>query len=139
MPSKANPKQQALVIALIIFGILFTAFFGMRALYALKKFSEHRPPPSGEVETDVELIRDWMTISFISKTYYVPEKVIFDALNISPLGNHDKSLKVLNQDYYPGADGFVLDMVKATILAHQTKPTPASAPPAVPPLTVPAP
>ena len=139
MPSKANPKQQALVIALIIFGILFTTFFGMRALYAFKKFNGHRPPPPGEVETDVELIRDWMTISFISKTYYVPEKVVFDALNISPLGNHDKSLKVLNQDYHPDADGFVLDMVKATILAHQTKPTPASAPPAVPPLTVPAP
>ena len=119
MFSKANPKQRALVIGLIILGILFTIFFGMRAFHAFKKFDGHRPPPPGKVETDVELIRDWMTVSFISKMYRVPEKDIFDALNISPLGNHDKSLKDLNHDYYPDKDGFVMDTVKATILAFQ--------------------
>ena len=132
MLSKANPKQRALVIGLIILGILFTIFFGVRAFHAFKKFGGHRLPPPGKVETDVELIRDWMTVSFISKMYRVPEKEIFDALNVSPLGSHDKSLKDLNDDNYPDKDGFVMETVKATILAFQAShPPPDSAPTAV--------
>lgn len=138
MFSKTNPKQSALVIGLITFGILSTIFFGMRAFHAFKKIDGHRPPPPGKVETDVELIRDWMTVSFISRMYRVPEKDIFDALDISPLRSHDKSLKDLNKDYYPDKDGFVMDTVKATILAHQPPPTPGSAPETVSPPTVPA-
>jgi hypothetical protein len=138
MLSKATSKQRALVIGLIILGILFTIFFGMRAFHAFKKFEGHRPPPRGKIETDVELVRDWMTISFISKMYRVPEKDIFDALKISPLGNHNKNLKNLNQKYYPNANGFVLTKIKETLLAHQTKPVPNSNPTTVPPPTAPA-
>ena len=135
MFSQANPKQRALVIGLILLGVLFTIFFGMRAFHAFKKFDGHRPPPPGKVETDAELIREWMTISFIARMYRVPEKDIFDALNVSPLGSHDKSLKELNNDYYPDKDGFVMDTVKATILAHQPPPPPDSAPETVSPPT----
>ena len=136
MLPKTNPKQRTLVIGLIILGILFTVFFGMRVFHAFKKFDGPRPPPHGKVETDVELIRDWMTVSFISKMYRVPERDIFDALNVSPLGSHDKSLKDLNDDYYPDKDGYVLDTVKATLLAHQPPP-PDSAPVTVSPSTAP--
>jgi hypothetical protein len=125
MVAEKKTRQRTLVIGLIILGILFTIFFGMRAFHAYKKFDGHRPPPPGKIETDVELIRDWMTVSFISKTYRVPEKEIFDAINVSPLGSHDKSLKELNNDYYPDKDGFVMDTVKATILAfHASHPLP---------------
>lgn len=139
MLSKANPKQSALVIGLIIFGILFSTFFGMRAFHAFKKFDGHRPPPPGKVETDVELIREWMTISFIARMYRVPEKDIFQALNISPQQSHDKSLKDLNDNYYPDKNGFVMDTVKATVLAFQAShPPPASAPETVSTPTAPA-
>lgn len=138
MTSKATPKQRALVIGLIILGTLFTIFFGMRAFHAFKRFNGHRPPPHGEVETDVELIRDWMTIPFVSRMYRVPEKTLFDALDISPFSNHDKSLKELNQEYYPNQTGYVLELVKTTILAHPAPPTTDSAPSAAPPLTAPA-
>ena len=132
MSANTNPKQKWLVVALILLGVLFTAFFGMRAVRAFKKFDGHRPPPRGEVQTDVELIREWMTISFISRTYQVPEKFIFDALDISPITNHEKSLEDINKDYFPDQDGYVLDLVKQTILAHQPPPLPDSAPTAVP-------
>lgn len=140
MPSNATRKQRALVIGLIVVGIVFTAFFGMRVLHAFRKFNGHRPPPLGKVETDVELIRDWMTIPFVSRMYHVPDEVIFEALEISPKNNRDKSLTDLNQEYYPDADGFVVDLVKTTILAHPASrpPTPDSVPSAVPPLTTPA-
>ncbi len=132
MSANTNPKQKWLVVALILLGVLFTAFFGMRAVRAFKKFDGHRPPPRGEVQTDVELIREWMTISFISRTYQVPEKFIFDALDISPIKNHEKSLEDINKDYFPDQDGYVLDLVKATVLAHQPPPLPDSPPTAVP-------
>jgi hypothetical protein len=138
MLSKTNPKQRALVIGLIILGTLFIVFFGIRVAHAFKKFDGHRPPPHGKVETDVELIRDWMTVSFISKMYRVPEKDIFDALNVSPLGSRDKSLKDLNDDYYPDKVGFVMETVKAAILAFQAShPLPDTVPTTVSPPTAP--
>ncbi len=112
-------RKNIAAIALILLGILIIAFFGMRALHAFKKFNGHRPPPPGKVETDVELIRDWMTVPFISHMYHVPDKIIFDALEISPQENRDKSLKDLNQEYYSDKDGFVIKLVKTTILTHQ--------------------
>jgi hypothetical protein len=138
MPPKSKIRQRALTIGLILLGILLTLFFGMRAMHAFRKFNGHRPPPPNEVETDVELIRDWMTISFISQTYRVPEKILFDALEISPQGNHNKSLKQLNQDYYPETENFVLDLVKSTVLAHQPPSIPDSPATAAPPPTAPA-
>jgi hypothetical protein len=139
MLANKTPKQRVLVIGLITLGILFTIFFGMRAFHAFKKFGGHRPPPPGKIETDVELIRDWMTISFISRMYYVPEKDLFDVLKISPMGSHNKSLKDLNKEYYPKMDGFVMKTVKETILAfHASHPLPDSAPTAVSTPTAPA-
>ena len=135
MSSKAHPQQRTLVIGLIVIGILFTAFFGMRALHAFKRFNGHRPPPPGKVETDVELIRDWMTIPFISRMYHVPDEIIFEALKIPPNDNRDKSLMELDQEYYPDTGGFVMDLVKATILAHQPPPTAVPPQTAIPPLT----
>lgn len=127
MSSDTRLRHNLLAIGLITLGFLITAFFGVRALHAFRKFNGHRPPPPGRVETDVDLIRDWMTIPFISRTYQVPPDVIFEALNIPPQKDHDKSLKVLNEEYYPDQDGYLLSLVKETVLAHQPPLKPASA------------
>jgi hypothetical protein len=124
MSSNMNSRQRMLIIVLMGLGILFTAFFGWRAFHALKRFNGHRPPPQGHLETDVELIRDWMTVPFISRMYRVHEEIIFESLDIPGKENRDKSLKDLNREYYPEADGIVLEKVKATIFANQPPPTP---------------
>lgn len=142
MSTSVNSKQRILVIVLTIFGCLLIAFFGMRAVRAFMKFNGHRPPRSSaaeQVETDVELIRDWMTVPFIARTYHVPEKVIFDALGISPRSNNEKSLKEINEEYFPAQDGRVIELVKTTILAHQPAPTTAPPQPAVSTRTPPPP
>jgi hypothetical protein len=129
MSAKIPKKQNALVIGLIVLGILFTAFFGTRAFHAYKKFNGHRPPPPGrpgKVETDVELIRGWMTVPFIAELYAVPEPALFDALKIPPQGNREKSLKDLNREYYPNEEGLVLDTVIATVTELQPPPTPTT-------------
>jgi hypothetical protein len=122
--------QRILIAGLIAMGILLAGFFGLRTLHAFKQFRGHRPPPLNitemdQAETDVELIRDWMTIPFIAKTYHVPPQVLFDALEIPPGKNKEKSLKQVNQEYYPQAEGIVITKIKAVILEYQSQGLPA--------------
>jgi hypothetical protein len=124
-----NPKQRALVIGLILLGLVIAGFFGLRTVRAFRQFRGHRPPPpppfaTQHVETDVSLIRDWMTIPFISRMYNVPPRILFEALSIPEHKNKEKSLKQLNDEYYPQAEGIVLEKVKAAILANQPPPLP---------------
>lgn len=122
-------RQRALILGLIVMGILVVGFFGLRAFSAFRHFRENRPPPfpaadAQQVETDVELIRDWMTIPFISRMYAVPPNILFDAIEISPKGNGEKNLAQLNEEYYSKTDGIVMAKIKAAILANQPPPQP---------------
>ena len=131
-----NPKtQRVLVIALIVLGVLFVGFFGLRTLHAFREFRGHRPPPpfgsqefQQAAETDVELIRDWMTIPYIARMYQVPPPMLFDAIGIDRKGNEEKSLQQLNEEYFPGDDGVIMEKVKATILAILPPSTPTLPP-----------
>lgn len=130
--------QRALVLGLVVIGVLLAGFFGLRAVFAFREFRRHGPPPlppleafsQQEAETDAELIRDWMTVPYISQTYQVHPKVIFDALGIPPRGNEGKSLAQLNEEFFPQSPGLVLELVKAVIRAHL--PVPTVVPPATP-------
>src|SRR5258705_790252 len=121
MNNQANPRQRNFVVGLIIIGLIIIGFFGLRPARAFRQFHGHRPPPPFEgehVETAVSLIRDWMTIPFISRMYRVPPPILFDALEIPEQGNQEKSLKQLNDTYYPEANGVGLEKIKATISAN---------------------
>ena len=131
-------RQRVLVATLIIFGVLIVGFFGLRTFHAFREFRGHRPPhpfENQQPETDVELIRDWMTIGSLSRTYHTPPRLLYDALGIPPNGNEHKSLKQLNDEYFSDQPGYVLETVKAAIQA--SLPPPTSAPPdkPVPPAT----
>jgi hypothetical protein len=137
-----------IILGLIFIGVVIAGFFGLRALFALREFrSQGGPPPTlneafdkppkETMETDVELIRDWMTVPYISKLYRVNPKLIFDALGISLKDNNEeKSLLQLNEEFFPETPGIVIELVKAVIQAHQTVPTVVSpdapAPPTAP-------
>ncbi|RPJ25420.1 MAG: hypothetical protein EHM33_14620 [Chloroflexi bacterium] len=127
MNTSSNPRKRALVIGLILVGSIIVGIFGLRTIRAFREFRGHRPPPPSaaeEIETDVSLIRDWMTIPYISKMYLVPPRILFKALEIPEHKNKEKSLRQLNEEYYPQAKGIVLEKVKATILANPPQPMP---------------
>jgi hypothetical protein len=128
-------KQRAIVVVLIGLGLIIVGFFGLRTARAFREFHGHRPPPFATKphETDVDLIRDWMTIPFIAKMYRVPEHVLFKTLEIPEHGNQEKSLKQLNESYYPQAEGIVMEKVKAVLRAsipelHPLTPVPPATP-----------
>ncbi|GAB4457532.1 MAG: hypothetical protein Kow0070_09850 [Anaerolineales bacterium] len=143
-----SPKtQRILVFGLITAGVLLAVFFSMRAAFAFREVRRHGPPPlspfdtknNQPTETDVELIRDWMTIPYIARMYRVPPEVLFEALRLphsKSIG--EKSLKELNDEYFPQADGFVMTTIKAAILEFQAQTLSAPTPP-VPPTAPPAP
>ena len=137
MSAKPKPKPSMLVIGLTILGCLLILFFGLRALHAFRKFNGMPPPPSfaEEIETDADTIEDWMTIPFISHTYGVPPEILYFALNISPRENQKKSLREINDEYFAGQDGYVLETIKATVRAHQPPPMPGAPLTPLPPLT----
>jgi hypothetical protein len=118
-------RQRVLIVGLIGIGLLLAGFFGLRSFRAFREFrgqSPHFVPPpavqTAQLETDVELIREWMTIGYLSYTYQTPPNLLYDALNIPPRGNEKKSLEELNEEYYPDQPGYVLEVVKATIQVH---------------------
>src|SRR5215216_381907 len=136
MNNKINARQRNFVVGLIIIGLMIIGFFGLRTARAFRQFHGHRPPPpfaTEHAETDVSLIRDWMTIPFISKMFRIPLPVLFEALGIPEHGNREKSLKQLNEEYYPEAEGLVLEKVKAaTLAALASQPQPIQIPPNTP-------
>ena len=122
-------RQRTMVILLIGVGVLIVGIFGLRTVRAFREFGGHRPPPfapaadAQDAETDVELIRDWMTIGFISHTYRTHPRMLYEALGISPKDNEDKSLKQLNDEYFPDQPDHVIAVVKAAIQANLPPPT----------------
>ena len=133
-------RQRVLIPLLIFFGVVIVGFFGLRTFFAFRNFSGHHPPSlppsaSQQIETDVDLIRDWMTIPYMSRTYHVPTKLLFEALGIPSRGNEEKSLAQLNEEYSPQAPGIVLEVVKGAIRAYQLLLPPEQIKTSIPPAT----
>jgi len=119
----SSAKQLLAISVLIFLGVLVVGFFGLRAVQAARHirdggFAPGKPPPQPS-ETDVKLIRDWMTIPYIARTYGVPDRILFKELKIPNEGNREKSLKELNDEYFPDQAGFVLKEVKRAITTHR--------------------
>lgn len=130
-------KQRLVTIGLILIGLLIALFFGMNTVRAFRHLRGQGPfigkPPTAN-QTDTELIRDWMTLPYIGKMYEVPPEALFFSLGIEPKKeNAKKSLKELNDEFFPDQPGLVLLQVKGTIEAFQTQERPPEPiPPAAP-------
>jgi len=120
-------RKKLVVATLIGLGLIMVLLFGLRLTRAIRHWGGPPHPQPRATTTDVELIRDWMTIPYIAKTYGVPDRMLFRELRIPDEGNREKSLKELNDEYFPEQAGFVLDEVKKAINDHRP-PTPPTAP-----------
>lgn len=119
-------KQKILTSIFILFGAVAVIFFGMRAVHSVRRMRGAgpfgKPPPAEQI--DVSLIRDWMTVPYVANMYHIPPEALFKLLEIPDNENGKKSLKELNDLYYPDQDGAVLAYVQAVLQAMQNQERP---------------
>lgn len=79
-------------------------------------------------ETNVSLIQDWMTLSYVAHSYHIPENVLRENLHLAPDQTFRISIKKLAENNHISPDIF-LQKVRETISTFQktegTPPTPS--------------
>jgi hypothetical protein len=118
-------------------GLVIIAFFGFRLMHELKRWGPPPGPKPFATTTDVTLIREWMTVPYIAHTYAVPDRMLFDALEIPEKDNRKKSLLDINNEYFPEQDGLVIALIQEAILAFQGQVPLPPMPPLAPTVTSP--
>lgn len=118
----AGIMNKKIVTGLLIgLGLVIVLLFGFRLMRALRHWGmPPRPQPQATL-SDVELIRDWMPIPYIARTYGVPDRMLFDALQIPEKENRKKNLEQLNSEFFPNQPGFVIAQVQQAIRAFQDR------------------
>jgi hypothetical protein len=116
------------LITLFIIGVGLAIFFGTRAF---RNFSHIREKKFGGGETNVELIRGWMTVDYITKMYHVPPDVVLKAFDLPVNSNMNRSLGSLIKASGTANPDDLLAQVKKNIDDFQKKdliPTPPHPP-----------
>jgi hypothetical protein len=117
-------SRKVILVILLILGLILAGFFAARAFHG---FQRVRAMKFGGGETNVELIRGWMTVNYITKMYHVPPDVVLSPLNLSEAGNGNRSISSLIRSTGTTDPDGMLDKVKASINDFQQKdmiPTP---------------
>lgn len=117
-------SRKVILVILLILGLILAGFFATRAFHG---FQRVRAMKFGGGETNVELIRGWMTVNYITKMYHVPPDVVLSPLNLSEAGNGNRSIGSLIRSTGTTDPDGMLDKVKASINEFQQKdmiPTP---------------
>jgi hypothetical protein len=86
-------KRSYLVIGLFALSFIclaLTLFYGVH--YFNRIHHRSRPIPR---QTDISTIASWMTISYIARSYHVPEPTLYDAADADPKQDKEKSIESL--------------------------------------------
>jgi hypothetical protein len=106
---------------LIGLGLVLVLLFGFRLAHAIGRWGAPPPPQALEAATDTSLIREWMTIPYVARTFGVPEGALFEALGIPERQNRWKNLVEINKEYFPEQAGLVVARVQEVVLAFQAQ------------------
>ena len=109
---RGSSKINRWVLIPLVLGVVLTVVFGFRAF---RSFAQVQLTSLKPGTTDVEAIRGWMTIPYISKMYCVPADYLYKQIDLPPSGNDQKSLAALNQEYFLGQPGAILPKIKDAI------------------------
>jgi hypothetical protein len=121
-------NRRIILFALFIIGIGLAFFFGTRAFH---NFTHIREKKFRGGETNVELIRGWMTVDYITKMYHVPPDVVLKPFNLPVATNMNHSLGSLIKATGTSNPEALLEQVKKSINDFQQKeliPTPLHPP-----------
>jgi len=111
-------KTRSILLVLVILGVILAFFFAARAFHG---FQRVRAFKRGGGETNVELIRGWMTVDYITKMYHVPPDVVLSPLNLPVQGNEKRSLESLIRGLHSDNPKDLMEKVKKNIDDFQQK------------------
>ncbi len=117
-----NPRFYLTV--LVVLGLVFAIFFAFRAF---RGFQRVRGMKIGGGETNVELIRPWMTVNYITKMYHVPPEVVLSPLGLPVEDNTRRDIGTLIRRTGTSNPEEMMEKIRASINAFQQKdliPTP---------------
>ncbi|GIV77571.1 hypothetical protein FKZ61_015260 [Litorilinea aerophila] len=108
--------DQLMAVLLVAAGIALTLFFGMRFVRAYRHVG---PPAPGRPAPQVEEIRGWMTIGYLSAAFHLPPDYLFQALGLPPDEDPRRPLRVLARKYAPDDPERFMEAVREAIRAYQ--------------------
>ena len=73
-PTLSSRQQRTLTFIVLLLGLFFVAFYGMRAYHGLRRLLEGTQP----------IVRPWMTIPRLSHQFKIPETELYQALDVAP-------------------------------------------------------
>jgi hypothetical protein len=92
----------------------------MQTVQAIQRFEQTRTLTA---EGDVNTIRPWMTIPYISRVYHVPETFLYESLNIKDAQTaHHTSLRSLAIRYNRPLNKFISDVQTAITTFREQHP-----------------
>jgi hypothetical protein len=121
-------RRRLLAIVLVIFGLIITGYFGMRAVRSFRQLQYIHQQGLDRGVASVEAVRPWMTIRFIAVAYAVPEEYLYNALAIPfDRRNADQPLGELNRIYHLGfspnsTELAIVDQARAAITEYRANP-----------------
>jgi hypothetical protein len=111
-------KYQLFLFLILVLGIVLAIFFGTRVFQSGRLLHERK---FGGGETNVELIRGWMTVEYIMKMYHVPPDVILEPMGVSTTIDFKQSLRSLIRSTGTADPEGMLEKIKHSIDAFQQK------------------
>lgn len=127
-PALSDRQRRIVTIIVLLIGLFFVAFFGLRAYHGLRRLIEGTQP----------IVRPWMTIPRLSRQFKIPETDLYQALDVTPQRPDPRPLDKLAREKGLMPHIFV-EQVQRFVDAYPKSP-PSLAPPLTPsPATQPAP
>ena len=119
------PRLSRWIWVLLAFGFVLTMLFGFRLMRSFGRVRTFRHQPG---VINVDGIRPWMTVPFLSRAFNIPKDYLYQQVKVPASGSDQKSLGELNREYFPGQPEVVLQAIKEGILLYQQTPLPQMSP-----------
>jgi hypothetical protein len=121
-----HPHDHHIAYTLLLVGLICVIFAFMLLSQFLTTVKKH-PLPIHRTTNEI-IIEDWMTISYITKAYKIPDYVLFESLNVTPkdfkqsLTSLAKRKGLSTKAYIQQTKQIIINYRKSQMEYHQKKP-----------------
>jgi hypothetical protein len=107
-----------LILIAFLLAALFAGLFAVRTVRHALYWSLHRD----------EVIRPWMSVSYVARSYHVPPPVLYRAINLTPVPHDRRPLRDIALEQRRPVEALAAELQKA-IVEFRAHPEPPPPPP----------